>query len=599
MKKIIFITILIISLLILNQSIAEATSEKPLFAVYYPWYGIPSISGYWFHWNEANHNPDNILNGRRDVAAKDYPLLDVYDSNVEILIKKHIDFAKKANINGFVISWWGNNVDLPNSAFTGNALARIKNVFEQNNFNFTIYYETTGSVDTTINDIKWILDNHAKSSSWYKIDNRPVIFVYARARSQLDPTLNWDIDGYESRWSPYEDVRASSRNGIFIIPPVKDSIGYVESKNPIYLYPGEIYKLNVSISDVRDDCSPNSDVGFRIMIKDLNGTWIVLDDRIVNFNKGWLDLSYDISRYAGKNVMIRVESYDGGKTKWCSEFAAVDYFYITNSKNEIINKDQAPYFDNEWKIVTDKLHQMGYNPYFIMDFEGYEDRVQYFAEYFLNFVDGIHTYFPSRFSIEDISNIYLKASSAAKSKNKVFLATVIPGYDDTTIRSPGFIIDRNNGFYYNSIWSAAKSSNPNGYLITSFNEWHEATEIEPSLEYQDFYINLTSLNTCNNDGTCFTDNLCHAECNASGYCAGSRPGEANTCCAGCFYTDITGDGKVNAKDVALVSSAYGSKQGPPPSPNWNPLADINKDGKVDVKDVVMITKKYGVRCEST
>jgi hypothetical protein len=125
-----------------------------------------------------------------------------------------------------------------------------------------------------------------------------------------------------------------------------------------------------------------------------------------------------------------------------------------------------------------------------------------------------------------------------------------------------------------------------------------------------------SSNTCHN-GECITDTttiiqgcqsggnasdgLCHVECNASSYCAGKKPGEANTCCSGCFYTDITGpsgvpDGKVDARDVSLVSSAYGSKQGPPPSSNWNPLADINKDGKVDVRDTSAVSSKFGTTC---
>jgi hypothetical protein len=142
---------------------------------------------------------------------------------------------------------------------------------------------------------------------------------------------------------------------------------------------------------------------------------------------------------------------------------------------------------------------MKYNPFLIMDFGGYENKVQYFAEYFFNFMDGIHAYNPTSFSIADISNIYLTASNVAKSKNKVFLATLVPGYDDTVIRQPGYVINRNNGLYYNSTICAAKKSDPSGYIITSFNEWHEGTEIEPSLDYQDLYIKLTYLN---NDDAC-------------------------------------------------------------------------------------------------
>ena len=54
--------------------------------------------------------------------------------------------------------------------------------------------------------------------------------------------------------------------------------------------------------------------------------------------------------------------------------------------------------------------------------------------------------------------------------------------------------------------------------------------------------------------------------------------------------DINGDGKVNIKDVAIVSKAYGSYPG---DPNWNPDADVNNDGKVDIKDEAIVSSHYG------
>jgi len=466
------------------------SASADIFAFYYPWYGTPNVSGYWVHWNEAGHNPDNFLDGRRDIAAKHYPLLGVYDSNNVSLIEKHVEIAKMANIDCFVVSWWGIG------SFEDNALIHIRNVCEQNDFKFTIYIEQAFGVNNTVNDIIYLLNNYADSSSWYKIDGRPVIFIYGRARDQLDPPMYWPMywnaDGDPAYWSFSEDMREPSRYGIFVIHPYGDGIGYLESKL-ITLPPNETYSLEVAISDFRNDCPPYSDVGFRIKIRNETNGWETLDDLVVNFNDGWLDLSYNISSYAGQTVSVRAESYDGGVIKWCSEWAAVDYFYIKNSKGEIIN--QGPYFDNEWKTVVDNLNKSGYNPYFIMDFGSYEWKVQDFAEYFLNFMDGMHTYATVGLSMSNISEVYNEASNAAHSKNKTFVATVMPGYDDTEVRSPGYVIDRQNESYYNSFWSTAKSSFPDHYIITSFNEWHEGTEIEPSLEYQYFYINLTYINT--------------------------------------------------------------------------------------------------------
>lgn len=66
---------------------------------------------------------------------------------------------------------------------------------------------------------------------------------------------------------------------------------------------------------------------------------------------------------------------------------------------------------------------------------------------------------------------------------------------------------RRHGHYYEVAWKSAINSGPTTVAITSFNEWHEGTQIEPAkpasnkdftyLDYEpegpDFYLNLTKL----------------------------------------------------------------------------------------------------------
>ncbi|MBS7636074.1 hypothetical protein KEJ37_01810 [Candidatus Bathyarchaeota archaeon] len=54
--------------------------------------------------------------------------------------------------------------------------------------------------------------------------------------------------------------------------------------------------------------------------------------------------------------------------------------------------------------------------------------------------------------------------------------------------------------------------------------------------------------------------------------------------------DITGDRKVDMKDVATASKSFGST---PNSPNYRLVADINQDDKVDMKDISIISKNFG------
>ena len=66
-----------------------------------------------------------------------------------------------------------------------------------------------------------------------------------------------------------------------------------------------------------------------------------------------------------------------------------------------------------------------------------------------------------------------------------FYPSVGPGYDDLRIR-PGNVAatrDRRNGTYYSQMVDAACRTRPDVISITSFNEWHEGTQIEPTAEH--------------------------------------------------------------------------------------------------------------------
>jgi hypothetical protein len=57
--------------------------------------------------------------------------------------------------------------------------------------------------------------------------------------------------------------------------------------------------------------------------------------------------------------------------------------------------------------------------------------------------------------------------------------------------------------------------------------------------------------------------------------------------------DINGDGKVDIKDLVLLTRAFGSY---PSHPRWNSEADLNGDNKVDIKDLVLLIKNFGRTC---
>jgi len=477
------------------------------FAFYYAWYGTPadlnSTEG-WHHWNEGNasgqipHYPNVILpDGRRDIAAEDYPLLGPYDSNNESVIKQQIEWAKEAGIDCFIVSWWGNGT------FEDKALSHIRKVCEENDFKFTVYLENTSTIDQTVGNLTYLLSNYANSSAWYKINGRPVVFVYARVRNSLNPSA-WKLYGYyinpsnpvQDYWMLSEDIRKPPRYGIFPIHPYPNGIGYIENANPIYLPPNEKYSLKVGISDIRNDSGPASNVVFNVTLRNQNGTLMKeLYYGIVHFADGWLDLSFNVTEFAGQDVFMRVESQDRGTPTWSSAWAAVDYLYINSSAHGIVSPD--PFFDNGWNASIFQIRENGFNPYIIMDLQGYEGKINDFLTYFKDSIDGIHMYNPTSYSqnVSEVLDVYNIASESAHARNMTFLATVVPGFNNTAVQVNGTVIDRRDGTYYSLYWSIAKACSPDGYAITSFNEWHEGTEIEPSIEYGNQYIYLTRRET--------------------------------------------------------------------------------------------------------
>ena len=108
----------------------------------------------------------------------------------------------------------------------------------------------------------------------------------------------------------------------------------------------------------------------------------------------------------------------------------------------------------------------------------------------LSVFDGHHLYsvtWNPPTSLAATANKFAKRVRAAAAKlgaPKVYVATVMPGYDDrSTGRGNAFAVSREDGAYYERSWQAAIGSAPDWIVITSFNEWPEGSYIEPSRAY--------------------------------------------------------------------------------------------------------------------
>ncbi len=143
--------------------------------------------------------------------------------------------------------------------------------------------------------------------------------------------IDWNSDGC------YRNITVYGRSGFIVIHPLNLTQGrYIEQE--VYLPPGKEYVLNVGLANVAGELPwagsiGCDDVGFKILIKDLTtNTEKVIFNTIINAEDGWKDFSIFLgSKYSGKKIVLRIESYSGGPCgKWGGEWGAVDYLDITS-----------------------------------------------------------------------------------------------------------------------------------------------------------------------------------------------------------------------------------------------------------------------------
>jgi hypothetical protein len=121
--------------------------------------------------------------------------------------------------------------------------------------------------------------------------------------------------------------------------------------------------------------------------------------------------------------------------------------------------------------------------------------------------DGLHTYAPDDCPPDVLFNLrpdnldkfrawalneYANGAKLARARSRIICDLVSPGFDARKAYKINYQTDRLDGQAYRTMWEEAIKSNPDWIMITSWNEWPEGTEIEPSLELRDKYLQITA-----------------------------------------------------------------------------------------------------------
>jgi hypothetical protein len=92
--------------------------------------------------------------------------------------------------------------------------------------------------------------------------------------------------------------------------------------------------------------------------------------------------------------------------------------------------------------------------------------------------DGIYTYDIVTYS----GNIFRRLCDEAHAQHLICAPSVGPGYNARRGSGDPVIKPRRGGATYDAMWRAAIASRADRVTITSYNEWHEGTQIEPAAE---------------------------------------------------------------------------------------------------------------------
>jgi len=83
-------------------------------------------------------------------------------------------------------------------------------------------------------------------------------------------------------------------------------------------------------------------------------------------------------------------------------------------------------------------------------------------------------------------NAFLELAYVAKYVNK------LPSPDFDEIRRTAPQAKRENGEYYRKQLQWAKDANPEIIFVSGWNDWQYGTQIEPSIEYECQYLDITA-----------------------------------------------------------------------------------------------------------
>jgi glycoprotein endo-alpha-1,2-mannosidase len=175
-----------------QKSLINTELNYKVHTFYYNWYGNPEYDGKYLHWahdvlphwSDTTWNNLPPLTGGDNIGANFYPQLGCYSSNDSSVISAHIKMIKQAGIGVLCLSWWGEN------SFEDKSVKLILDEADKEGIKVNFHLEPLKGRDanSTVEMMKYIVDNYGSHQAFYRDEGKPMFYVYD---SYLTPKEEW------------------------------------------------------------------------------------------------------------------------------------------------------------------------------------------------------------------------------------------------------------------------------------------------------------------------------------------------------------------------------------------------------------------------
>jgi glycoprotein endo-alpha-1,2-mannosidase len=170
------------------------------------------------------------------------------------------------------------------------------------------------------------------------------------------------------------------------------------------------------------------------------------------------------ARKDGLAVAVHVEPYDGRTV--ASVVSDIGYLRGLGIRTFFVFRP-LDFPADEWAAANDTLSLSGVQVYAQTALVG-AAAAGHFA--------GVYTYDVLTYG----GGLFDRLCAEAHARHLLCLPSVGPGFDAERAADEPTVKERRRGATYDSMWRSAIASDPDEVTITSFNEWHEGTQIEPA-----------------------------------------------------------------------------------------------------------------------